>query len=112
MQVNRAAERSATIDALFGQICRATPREARHLSMMLTESERANMALFCYARNHLREQGRFIAAACDPKALVKAGGAAGQALLLQIDAEEGTWGAIVRPDRKRVSLAGQAAAGV
>ena len=112
MQVNRAADRAAIIDMLFGQICRATPGEARSLSMILTESERADMALFCYARNHLREQGRSIAAACNPVALVRAGGAAGQALLLQITAEEGTWGAVVRPERKRVSLGGRYATGV
>lgn len=112
MQANRAADRAATIEALFGQICRATPNEARGLSMMLTESERADMALFCYSRNHLREQGRSIAAACNPVALVRAGGAAGQALLLQTGAEEGTWGAIARPDRKRVSLGGGLAADI
>ena len=107
MQEAITADRAAAIDALFGKICRATPQEARALSTMLTLSERAEMALFCYGRSHLREQGRSIATACTPESLIRAGGQAGEALLLQITAEGDSWGATARPERKRISLAGQ-----
>ena len=75
--------------------------------MLLTATERAEMALFCYSRSHLREQGRSIAAACDPESLIRAGGAAGQALAVRIGGEEDTWGSVARPGKRAVSLAGR-----
>ena len=99
-------DRAAIIETMFAQICKSSPEEARKLSLLLTGPERADMALFCYARTHLREQGRAIAAACDPANLLNAGGAAGVALLQQAGAAGDTWGAVARPERRRVSLAG------
>ena len=107
MQSSANPHRAAIIDALFGQICRATPLGARELAMLLTATERAEMALFCYSRSHLREQGRSIAAACVPGSLVKVGGAAGQALAAQADVGENPPGTIARPGKRAVSLAGR-----
>ncbi len=95
--------RAATIDALFAQICRATPQEARDLSMLLTMKERAALALFCNARTHLRAQGRAIASACS---LAKEGGQAGVTLFDQAEVAADTWGASVREGKRPVSLAG------
>lgn len=99
-------DRVAAADALLAQICRATPREARDLSMLLTLPERAALALSCNARTHLRAQGRAIAGACSAASLVKEGGQAGLSLFDQAEAAADTWGAVVREGRRPVSLAG------
>lgn len=100
------ADRAMTADALFGQICRATPQEARALSMLLTMPERAALALACNARTHLRAQGRAIAGACSAASLAKEGGQAGISLFEQAEAAADTFGAVVREGRRPVSLAG------
>ena len=99
-------ERAATVDTLFAQICRATPQEARELSMLLTLPERAAVALACNARTHLRAQGRSIAGVCTLASLVKEGGQVGLSLFNQVDAGAETWGAGPASGKRRVSLAG------
>lgn len=98
--------RTAAVETLFAQICRATPDEARDLAMLLTAPERADLALVCYGRTHTREQGRAIASACTRAALFKAGGEAGLALFDHAADEPDAWGSAARFARKRVSLAG------
>ena len=99
-------ERVATVDTLFAQICRATPQEARDLSMLLTMPERAAVALACNARAHLRAQGRAIASVCTLASLVREGGQAGSSLFNQAEAGAETWGTAAAPGKQRVSLAG------
>ncbi len=99
-------ERAVTVDTLFAQICRATPQEARELSMLLTLPERAAVALACNARTHLRAQGRAIAGVCTLASLAREGGQAGLSLFNQAEAGAETWGAVVREGRRPVSLAG------
>ena len=70
-------------EQMFGQICRASPDQARLLSMELPMSERAHLAVFCYARTHLRDRGRAIAAACTEVALQLEAGIAGSILFAQ-----------------------------
>lgn len=101
-----SSQRGAAMEALFGQICRATPVDARALSMMLNLSDRAALALFCYSRLHTREHGCAIASACTRESLFKAGGHAGNALYDQAEDKSGAWGAAVVFSKKRVSLAG------
>ncbi len=100
-----AKDRAPVFETLFGQICRATPQEARDVSLLLTASERAALALFCNARAHLREHGRAIASACSRESLLMEGGQAGLVLFAQIDAGAETWGTAGRPEKRRVSLA-------
>ncbi len=100
------ADRTVTADTLFSQICRATPHEARELSMLLTMSERAALALSCNARSHLRAQGRAIAGACTLASLVKEGGQMGFSLFNQVDAAAETWNIGLAVGKRRVSLAG------
>lgn len=97
---------ASVIDALFTQICRATPQEARDLSMLLTMEERAALALSCNARTHLRAQGRAIASVCSLASLVQEGGQAGFSLFDQAGAAADTWGAIMREGKRPISLAG------
>ncbi len=99
-------ERAVTIDTLFAQICRATPQEARELSMLLTLPERATVALACNARTHLRAQGRAIAGVCTQASLVKEGGQAGLSLFNQANVGADTWGAMTASGKPHVSLAG------
>ncbi len=100
------ADRTATTDSLFAQICRATPQEARELSLLLTMSERAALALSCNSRTHLRAQGRAIASACSLASLVDEGGQMGLSLFHQVEAGADTWGAGFASGKRRVSLAG------
>ena len=79
-------------EQMFGQICRASPEQARLLSMELPMSERAHLAVFCNARTHLRDRGRAIATTCTEIALQLEAGVAGSILFHQATAGPETWG--------------------
>jgi len=68
---------------IFSSIHRATPQEALSIAKLLPDLQRAKLALFCYARAHLRETGRALATICNDNDLLREGGAAGQALIEQ-----------------------------
>ena len=70
-------------DEVLAAIIHATPAEAMTISRLLPERQRAQLALFCYERVHLRETGCAIAIACDNGELVRVGGMAGEALIVQ-----------------------------
>ena len=90
---------SPVSDEVLGTIMRATPAEAMTIARLLPERQRAQLALFCYERVHLREKGCAIAIACDDHELVRAGGMAGEALLVQRRVPQSSGSA------RRVSLA-------
>lgn len=94
----RTDEQIALPTALFATLCSARATDALVLVADLPEAERARLALFCNARNHLRGIGRAIAHTCSRSALTLEGGTAGQFLFEQ--AAQG------RPSRKRISLGG------
>ena len=98
--------RTAAVETLFAQICRATPEEACGLSMLFGASERAALALACNARTHLRDHGRAIASTCTRESLIAEGGQAGLVLFDQIGSGADTWGAAIRTEKRRISLAG------
>jgi hypothetical protein len=70
-------------DEVLKAIMHATPAEAMTISRLLPERQRAQLALFCYERVHLRDTGCAIAVACDTSELVRVGGMAGEALVVQ-----------------------------
>ena len=70
-------------DEVLAAIIHATPAEAMTISRLLPDRERAQLALFCYERVHLRDTGCAIAIACDNNELIRAGGMAGEALIVQ-----------------------------
>ena len=74
---------SPVSDEVLGTIMRATPAEAMTISRLLPERQRAQLAIFCYERVHLRDKGCAIAIACDNHELVRGGGMAGEALIIQ-----------------------------
>ena len=92
-------ERIPVSEALFAQICRASPEEARTLALLLLPVERAQLALFCNARSHLRDRGRAIAEVCSEDSLRLEGGYAGLVLYAQAKAGPDTWGVSRRQDR-------------
>ena len=98
--------RTAAVDTLFAQICRATPEEARSLAMLFDASERAALALACNARTHLRDHGRAIASTCTRESLQAEGGQAGLVLFDQLGSGGDTWGAAPRTEKRRISLGG------
>ena len=93
-------------EQLFGRICRASPEEARELSLSLSAADRAQLALFCNARVHLRYHGRAIADACTRESLMQEGGHAGAMLHAQMKAGPETWGVAPRTGSRRVTLSG------
>ena len=70
-------------DHMLAAIHRATPHEAMAISKLLPDAQRAQLALFCFGRSHLRDAGCAIAIACSDHDLVREGGIVGQALIVQ-----------------------------
>lgn len=60
--------------SLMSQLYRATTDEIPALVDDLPIGARAQLAVFCYSRAHLRAAGRVIAARCDDTALLRAAG--------------------------------------
>jgi hypothetical protein len=63
-------------DDLLAKVCRCTPDEAGALGRDLPPELRAQLALFCYSRAHLREHGLELARACSAEDLLRECGAA------------------------------------
>jgi hypothetical protein len=71
-------------DNLIGRLHHATESSVIELMHQFTPHERANLAMFCYHKCHLRQIGLAIAATCDLPALVQVWGTVlGQALFAQ-----------------------------
>ncbi len=67
-------------DELIGRLYASHQHGVAPIVAELSAAERANLALFCYQRAHLREIGLAIAATCDQWSLVNAAGRAGDVL--------------------------------
>lgn len=67
-------------DSFLAKLYRSTAGEARDLCLALPEQVRAQLALFCSARVHLRELARTIAAICPRASLVHEGRENGRVL--------------------------------
>ena len=71
-------------EELIGHLHRATESTLLDLMDKFTPQERANLAMFCYRKAHLRRIGLAIAATCDLPALVQQWGTVlGQAIFSQ-----------------------------
>jgi hypothetical protein len=62
-------------EELIGRLHHATDTTILHLVEQFTSLERANLAMFCYRKAHLRRIGLAIAATCDLPSLVQQWGA-------------------------------------
>jgi hypothetical protein len=58
-------------EELIGRLHNATEGTILHLMEQFTSKERANLAMFCYRKAHLRRIGLAIAATCDLPSLVQ-----------------------------------------
>ena len=72
-------------DATLSRLYRAQTAEIQAIAIELPESQRMQLAVFCYARSHLREVGRDIAALCNRDTFVNV---AGRGLALSISQRE------------------------
>jgi hypothetical protein len=71
-------------EELVGRLYRAGEGAVMELLDGLSSRDRANLAMFCYRKSHLRRTGLAIAATCDLSTLVLAWGTAlGQAIFAQ-----------------------------
>jgi len=71
-------------EELIGRLHRATETTILDLMEKFTSRERANLAMFCYHKAHLRRIGLAIAATCDLPSLVQQWGTVlGQAIFAQ-----------------------------
>src|SRR5262245_35095965 len=71
-------------EELVGRLYRAGEGGVMELLAGLSLRDRANLAMFCYRKSHLRRTGLAIAATCDQSTLVLAWGTAlGQAIFAQ-----------------------------
>ena len=71
-------------EELIGRLHRATEATILDLMEKFTSRERANLAMFCYHKTHLRRIGLAIAATCDLPSLVQQWGTVlGQAIYAQ-----------------------------
>jgi hypothetical protein len=71
-------------EELIGRLHRATETTLLDLMEKFTPQERANLAMFCYRKAHLRRIGLSIAATCDLPSLVQQWGTVlGQAIHAQ-----------------------------
>ncbi len=85
-------------DALVASLCRSNPAEARQLALRLPDAARAQLALFCYARMHLRQIGLAIADVCSEASLFDEGGIAGRSLFRHA-------AIAIAPPTRRITLA-------
>ncbi|HVB88754.1 MAG TPA: hypothetical protein VND97_01000 [Beijerinckiaceae bacterium] len=100
---------SRSHDGLLSRLCKATPAEALELALSLSGRDRAELALFCNARSHLRDKGRAIASVCAWSDLSKAGGpVAADTLLHQLGQPSSSDVGAVAHRRPAVTLAGNA----
>jgi hypothetical protein len=72
-------------DTTLSRLYRAQTAEIQAIAVELPESQRMQLAVFCYARSHLRKVGRDIAALCNRDTLMNV---AGRGLALSIGQRE------------------------
>jgi len=103
----------ASLEVLLASLLHANAQDITAIVAPLSESERAQLAVFCYSRGHLHEIGLAVGATCDLPTLINASpsAAAGTALFQRSraeparESERATGGA-----RSRITLA-QSASG-
>ena len=92
-------------DELLGRLYNH-PEALTEILAAIPLQTRANLALYCYGRSHLRAVGLAVAATCDRSDLVQIGALVGDAVFHR--AQAAPEGAISEPhyvSRKRVTLA-------
>lgn len=90
---------------LLALLLRVSDEQAGETINSLPERQRAELAVFCYGRNHLRDLGLKIAALCSEAVMTRVAGSIGSMIVHQAR-QSGTPGtAMSAPYRRTVTLA-------
>jgi hypothetical protein len=81
--LDRVNEHCPVPAEVLAQLYRSDTTKAASLVEDLSETQRIELAMFCYSRVHLRRLAMSIATTCDATKLMRAAGNAGQALAVQ-----------------------------
>jgi hypothetical protein len=93
-------------EELVGRLYRAGEAAIVELLDGLSSRDRANLAMFCYRKSHLRRTGLAIAATCDLTTLVLAWGTAlGQAIFAQSRERPAETESVAATRRPKITLA-------
>jgi hypothetical protein len=95
----------AVSDELIGRLYASRQQELTHMVADLPPEQRANLAVFCYRRAHLREIGVAIAATCDQWSLVNAAGKAGDVLFAHSRTQPEVIEPVLPYGRRKITLA-------
>ncbi|MGP0091007.1 MAG: hypothetical protein ACLPKB_13760 [Xanthobacteraceae bacterium] len=95
----------AVSDELIGRLYASRQQELTHMVADLPPEQRANLAVFCYRRAHLREIGLAIAATCDQWSLVNAAGKAGDVLYAHSRSQPEVIEPVLPYGRRKITLA-------
>jgi hypothetical protein len=101
---------AAVPEELIGLLVRATDTTILDLTEKFTPQERANLAVFCYHKAHLRRTGLAIAATCDLAALVQQWGTVLGGAVFTQSREPSEPSPVRTPNRPKVTLARSAGA--
>jgi hypothetical protein len=104
-----AQDGPAVSDELIGRLYASRQHELTHMVSDLPPDQRANLALFCYRRAHLREIGVAIAATCDQWSLVNVAGRAGDVLYAHSRTQPEVIEPVLPYGRRKITLASLAA---
>src|SRR5580704_4171935 len=102
----RPAQNTAAVsDELIGRLYASRQHELAQMVADLPAQQRANLALFCYQRAHLREIGLAVAATCDQWSLVNAAGKAGDVLFAHSRTQPEVIEPVLPYGRRKITLA-------
>ncbi len=95
-------------DETLGRLYRANAETRTNIVAGIPQHTRAHLAVFLYGRQHTRELGVRVAAACEAALLMQVAGALGEAIYAQSRTGYAppTYGEDRRPTRGAISLAG------
>ena len=75
-------------DDLLKRLLDSTVNSVAEIGGQLSESQRAELAAFCYRRSHFRDLGLALAALCSRNALITEAGHAGEIIYQQVMLEK------------------------
>src|ERR1700730_10000293 len=96
---------TAVSDELIGRLYGSRQHELAQMVADLPSEQRANLAIFCYRRAHLREIGLAIAATCDQWSLVNVAGKAGDVLYAHSRTQPEVIEPVLPYGRRKITLA-------
>src|SRR5262245_36501618 len=108
MKMTAANPHAVSLETVLARLLHANAQDITEVVAPLPESERAQLAVFCYSRGHLHEIGLAVGATCDLWALINASpsAAAGTALFeLSRAPRPRETGRVASGPRSRITLA-------